>query len=61
MDRDLPRSVAYRRRAKEILDLAETMSGPARDELVRNALRWELLADKADEEQSGHQDEDHSR
>ena len=46
------RPSTFRKRAQELLDLAGTMSAPARDELLRVALMWRRLADEAEAESS---------
>jgi hypothetical protein len=44
------RPAIYRQRAKELADLAATMSGPSRDELLSVSLMWKRMADRAEDD-----------
>ncbi|MGE3335296.1 MAG: hypothetical protein AB7I36_16750 [Rhodospirillaceae bacterium] len=52
MTSDKARIIVYRAREQELIDLAATMSGPTRDDLLRVSLVWKRLADQAEQEQA---------
>jgi DNA-binding TFAR19-related protein (PDSD5 family) len=50
MDAPDNRAVLYRSREQELLALADTMTAPARDDLIRVALVWKRLAEQAEKD-----------